>query len=152
MRLAASSRSFGRYSWKKLGVAPVCGLICSIGAWANVESVNGTPVAAEARAAATSPWKSGAHKPIRPMGHIKIGLSKRWPNNVIDRSRSGGKRLGRLPLDRIRVKRVPRVDAIHGVQIDAHLKVTEIAWHRFSPFPMFPHSLVHRAGSRLERP
>jgi len=38
----------------------VCGLTCSIGAWAKVESVNGTPVAADAWAAATSPWKSGA--------------------------------------------------------------------------------------------
>jgi LuxR family maltose regulon positive regulatory protein len=35
-------------------------LTCSIGTWANVESVNGTPVAADAWAAATSPWKSGA--------------------------------------------------------------------------------------------
>jgi hypothetical protein len=47
-------------------------------------------VAADACAAATSPWKSGAHKPIKPMGHMKIGESKCLSNNVIDRSRSGG--------------------------------------------------------------
>ena len=62
----------------------------SIGAWENVDKVNGTPVAADACAAATSPWKSGAHKPIKPMGHMKIGESKCLSNNVIDRSRSGG--------------------------------------------------------------
>ena len=44
----------------------------SIGAWENADSVNGTPVAADACAAATSPCKSGAYKPIKPMGHKKI--------------------------------------------------------------------------------
>jgi hypothetical protein len=48
-----------------------------------------------------------------------------------------GKRLRRLPLDRGSIERVPRGDAVHGVHIDAHLKVTEIARHSFSPFSRY---------------
>ena len=38
-----------------------------------------------------------------------------------------GKRLGRLAFDGLRIERVSRIDALHSVQVDAHLKVTEIA-------------------------
>jgi hypothetical protein len=58
--------------------------------WVNVDNVYGTPVVAEACAAATSPWKSGEHKPTKPIGAKNIGDTRSLPNRLIDRSRFGG--------------------------------------------------------------
>jgi hypothetical protein len=44
------------------------------------------------------------------------------------------KRLGRLPLDRLTIERVPRGSAFYRVQIGADLKISEIALHAFWPF------------------
>src|SRR3954469_5480673 len=106
MKLAANSRSPGRYSWKKVGVAPAWWITSSIGVWEKVESVNGTPVAADARAAATSPLKSGAQSPTRPMGHMKIGDARRSPKISI----------GQITL--WRADHHSRYDSVAGIRCD----------------------------------
>ena len=52
-----------------------------------VEAQNGTPVSAEAVAAAMSPCPSCVQIPFTPMGAINTGLGSFSPNNSIDRSR-----------------------------------------------------------------
>lgn len=87
-RLAARSRSFGVYSWKKPGVAPNSAATSSIGSAVRVETTIGTPVAAAARAAVRSPRPSWAQMPMTPIGAMNTGDGKVRPNICTERSRS----------------------------------------------------------------
>jgi hypothetical protein len=53
----------------------------------NVEAIIGTPVRAEAAAAARSPCPSWAQRPITPIGAISSGEGSVNPNSSTDRSR-----------------------------------------------------------------
>ena len=86
-RLAASSRSFGVYSWKNPGVSPRAAATSSIGSTVRVEATIGTPVRAAARAVARSPCPSWAHRPITPIGAMNTGDGSVRPNSSTDRSR-----------------------------------------------------------------
>ncbi len=52
----------------------------------------GTPVCAEARAVARSPWPSASQRAMTPTGASISGVSKRVPNSSTDRSRCAAPR------------------------------------------------------------
>ena len=74
-KLSHTSRSFGGYSWNQPGVSPSAAATSSSGSSISVDATIGTPVSAEARAVARSPWPSSAHSAITPTGASISGVS-----------------------------------------------------------------------------
>ena len=83
MRLTATSRSLGVYSWNNPGVSPSAAATSSSGSCIRVDATIGTPVRAAARAVCRSPWKSCEQMPITPIGHRNSGDASSMPNSEV---------------------------------------------------------------------